>query len=102
LNPHEAFPLEELSNPPAVDWETIAKLIQIKHQHALVVHGGCFNRRKCGSQACDGIVGPMVENMFNLPKVSIGRFDPSFYNCYFLQGSDSGPEWNLPDILPIF
>jgi len=58
------LPFDELTNPPAVDWETIARLLHIKYQYA--VNGNYFySCDKCGSgKICCGVVDDMVEKTF--------------------------------------
>jgi hypothetical protein len=58
------LPFDELANPPAVDWETITRLLQIKYQY--VISGNHSNPcMKCGlGRICCGVVDPMVEKTF--------------------------------------
>jgi len=61
---HQVLPFDELSDPPAVDWETIARLIHIKYDYRVTgkYFGSCS---RCGTGGiCCGTVDTMVQEIF--------------------------------------
>jgi hypothetical protein len=72
----QALQVDELANPPAVDWETIARLLHIKYQYA--ISGNYFNTcAKCGTgRICCGAVDSMVENTFKEEFEDLSRGQP--------------------------
>ena len=68
------LPFDELTDPPAVDWETIARLLYIREQHAKAMQAPSFSPApsvtalqclQCGSGGiCCGVVDPLVEESF--------------------------------------
>ena len=96
---HVPQPFFELTDPPAVDWETIARLLYIRERHAKAMQApsiwpapsGTVQCLQCGSGGiCCGVVNPLVEELFlaEFERMKETNFDDPAFKSVF-----SGKHW---------
>jgi hypothetical protein len=65
VDPDSHFPLEDLTDPPAMDWETIAKILHVNLQRKISDYDYPDSCGICGTgRICCGVVDPLIEETF--------------------------------------